>query len=205
MRRLNEVRLITEHHTVNAISSLIAAVLLSVACLTGPENSVPPGAPWEPVDSAWKVIDNLEYAYNTMDIGLYMSCFREDFEFHPLELQYPPHGNFAKEDTFWGYGLEEQLHLNMFANVYLIELTIDGTQESPWPGDTTGQSYQLCRNFDLKVYYDEAQSMGCRASGSALFICRKDTQDDEWYVWHWWDLSDTKEYCTWADIKALFF
>ena len=51
-------------------------------------------------------------------------------------------------------------------------------------------SLQLDRTFDLKVYTDEAQSQGYHASGSALFICREDSTG-EWYIWQWWDQSDT--------------
>lgn len=187
-----------KHKVMFAIASILTAVLLSLACLIGPSNTTPPGPPWEPVDSAWKVIENLEYAYNTMDIDLYMSCFREDFEFHLLEW------NPTKQDSFWGYAVEEQFHQNMFAVVHSIELVISGSQESPWTGDSTGQSYQLPRTFDLKVYLDELHTEGYRASGSALFICRPDTTDDQWYVWQWWDLSDTKENVTWATLKAMF-
>ncbi len=194
--------IIRKYKVMVAIASISAAVLISMACLTGPDSSAPPSAPWDPVDSAWKVIENLEYAYNTMDIDLYMSCFREDFEFHlPW---YNPHGCPAKQDSFWGYALEEQFHQNMFAVVHAIDLVIIGSQESPWTGDSTGMSLQLPRTFDLKVYLDEAHTEGLRASGSALFICRQDTTDDQWYVWQWWDLSDTKERVTWGILKTMF-
>ncbi len=194
---------ISKKHTVMvAIASMLTAVLLSMACLTGPSSSTPPGAPWDTIDSAWKVIENLEYAYNARDIDLYMSCFREDFEFHLL--WFDPHGNSAKQDSFWGYDIEELYHQNMFAYVNSIALTIYGTSESPWTGDSTGLSLQLPRTFDLKVYTNEAQSEGFRAAGSALFICRQDTTDDQWYIWQWWDLSDTKESSTWGEIKAMF-
>jgi hypothetical protein len=79
----------------------------------------------------------------------------------------------------------------MFNNVSSIDLSLDGNQESPWNGDPTGQSYQLLRTFDLKVYTNTAQSNGYRAAGSALFICRPDTNTGEWYIWQWWDQSDT--------------
>ncbi|MCK4807067.1 MAG: hypothetical protein KAT09_05445 [Candidatus Aegiribacteria sp.] len=186
-----------------AMASLSAAVIMSMACLTGPDNSAPPGPPWETKDSVWKVIENLEYAYNAMDLDLYMSCFREDFEFHLL-WWYNPHGKPAKQDSFWGYDVEEQFHQNMFAYVDSIELTVEGTQGSPWSGDSTGQSYQLPRTFNLWIYTDKAQTGFYRACGSALFVCRQDTTDDQWYVWQWWDLSDTKDWTTWGQIKTMF-
>ena len=59
--------------------------------------------------------------------------------------------------------------------------------------------------FDLKIYYSIPGSPyeGYQASGSALFICRPDLNDD-WYIWMWFDQSETKERMTWADIKSLF-
>ncbi|MCK5115297.1 MAG: hypothetical protein KAR44_01775 [Candidatus Aegiribacteria sp.] len=192
-----------KHNSMAAIASVLTALLLSMACLTGPSSSALPSAPWEPVDSAWKAIENLEYAYETKDLDLYMSCFREDFEFHLL--WYNPHGSSAKQDSFWGYAAEEQIHMNMFAAVPLIELILSGTSEYPWTGDSTGQSYQLDRTFNLKVYTSMFPAQGYMASGSTLFICRPDTTDDQWYVWHWWDLSDTKESVTWATLKMMFY
>ncbi len=187
-----------------AIASVLTALLLAMACLTGPDNYTPPSAPWEPVDSAWKVIENLEYAYETKDIDLYMSCFREDFEFHLMELYIPPAYS-PMQDSSWGYAAEEQIHQNMFTNVPLIELTLSGNSEYPWIGDSTGQSYQLNRTFDLWVYTYLLPAHGYRASGEVYFICRPDTTDDQWYVWQWWDLSDTKEWTTWGDIKVMFY
>ena len=189
--------------SVFAIASVLTAVLISMACLTGPSTSVIPSAPWEPVDSAWKVIENLEYAYNTMDIDLYMSCFREDFEFHLLYFN--PHGCIAKQDSFWGYTEEEQIHLNMFNDVPMIDLSLSGTSEYPWTGDSTGQSYQLDRYFNLKVFTSLFPAQGYMASGTTLFICRPDTVDDQWYIWLWYDLSDTKEQTTWGALKEMFF
>jgi hypothetical protein len=170
------------------VVSAFTAVLMTLGCLTGPDDSPPLQTPWETLDSAWKVVDNLVLAYNTMDLDLYMSCFREDFEFHLLEYQWG--GGYGKQDSFWGYWTEELYHTNMFSNAFGIELTFAGNSQSPWTGDSTGMSLQLSRTFDLKVYTDEAQSQGYLASGSALFICREDSTG-EWYIWQWWDLSDT--------------
>ena len=72
---------------------------------TGPLPEPPVGPPWAATDSAWKVIENLRYAYITIDLELYMSCFRDDFEFWPIPVQ---------QDSFWGYDIEEQFHQNMF-------------------------------------------------------------------------------------------
>jgi hypothetical protein len=145
---------------------------------------------YNPVDSAWKVLKNLEYAYVSRDLTHYTDCFRSDFEFHLLEVDWDDYDGDGYIDEYWGQDLEEEFHQIMFSSVTAIELTLTGTQESPWSGDSTGQALQLPRTFDLKVYTDGAHTTGYRAAGSALFICRPDSTG-EWYVWQWWDYSDT--------------
>jgi len=159
---------------------------------TGPEGQEPDGPPWEYPDSAYKVIENLEYAYETMDLELYMSCFRYDFEFT---------GCVQPEPTTWGYVTEGLVHDCMFDIVYDVDLAFEGSGESPWSGDSTGESLELERIFDLNVYMDEYS--GFRASGQEIFICRPDG-DGTWYVWKWFDYSDTKERMTWCGIKQQF-
>lgn len=145
---------------------------------------------YNPVDSAWKALENLEYAYISRDIDHYLDCFRDDFEFHLLQVDWDDYDGDGIIDEYWGLDLEEEFHEIMFNNVNSIELTLSGTQQAPWTGDSTGQSLQLTRTFDLKVYTNEAQSQGYRASGDALFICRQDSTG-EWYIWQWWDQSET--------------
>ncbi len=177
-------------------SAIVSALLIVVACTstdtTGPEVEPQGGPPWAAIDSAWKVIENLRYAYITMDLELYMSCFRDDFEFWPAP---------AQQDSFWGYDIEEQFHQNMFDYVEIIELQFWGDTEYSWSGDSTGQSLVLIRFFSLKVYIDLFN--GFIASGNACFICRPDSIG-EWYVWKWFDQSETKEISTWGGIKAMF-
>ncbi len=176
------------------VSVVITAVIVS-GCWNpfSPDTGDKPPPPQyhNPVDSAYKVLENLEYAYISRDIGHYLNCFRDDFEFHLLEVDWNDYNDDGILDKYWGLDQEEAFHILMFNNVSSIDLTLDGIQQSPWTGDPTGQSYQLPRTFDLKVYTDEAQSSGFRASGSALFICRPDTNTGEWYIWQWWDQSDT--------------
>jgi hypothetical protein len=145
---------------------------------------------YDPADSAWKVLKNLEYAYVSLDPGHYTDCFRSDFEFHLLEVDWDDYDGDGLIDQYWGQDIEEDFHQQMFASVTAIELTLSGTQESPWSGDSTGEALQLSRTFDLKVYTDGAHTTGYRASGNALFICRPDSMG-EWYVWQWYDNSDT--------------
>ena len=151
----------------------------------------PPVQYHSPVDSAYKVLENLEYAYISRDIGHYLDCFRDDFEFHLQEIDWDDYNDDGILDTYWGLDQEEAFHINMFnsTNVISIDLGLEGNQQSQWTGDPTGQSYQLQRTFELKVFM--SNDPGYRATGSALCICRPDTTTGEWYIWQWWDLSDT--------------
>ena len=173
------------HRHIIAASAVVVSLIISMGCLAGPDDTaVTEKAPWDTLDNAWKVIENLEYAYNNMDIDLYMNCFRDDFEFWP-----PPEG-WIPPDTCWGHNFELLCHQGIFSTATTIELILDGDSQSPWTGDSTGMSYQLSRIFSLKVYLDEAQTQGFCASGSALFICRPDSTG-EWYIWYCYDLSNT--------------
>ncbi len=175
------------------IAAAALAVVLAAGCWNPFSPDTEPGEEiqyFNPADSAWKVLKNLEYAYISRDLDHYTDCFREDFEFHLLEVDFDDYDGDGILDEFWGKSLEEEFHEVMFTQVTAIELTLTGTQESPWSGDSTGVALALPRTFDLKVYTDGAHTTGYRASGSALFICRPDTTG-EWYVWQWWDQSDT--------------
>ncbi len=179
------------------INTLIVSFIITAVIVSGCWNPFSPktGDPvevqyWDPVDSAYKVLENLQYAYISRDIGHYLACFRDDFEFHLLEIDWADYTGNGVIDEYWGLDLEEEFHISMFqsTNVTTIDLVLSGTSEYPWTGDPTGQSLQLDRTFNLKVYTPDG---GYIASGTALFICREDTSSGEWYIWQWWDLSDT--------------
>lgn len=174
------------------VSAIIAAIIVA-GCWNpfSPDTGDPsPVQYYTPVDSAWKVLKNLEYAYISRDIDHYLACFRGDFEFHLLEIDWADYTGNGEIDEFWGIDTEEEFHILMFNAVSAIELTLSGTTEYPWTGDTLQTSYALPRTFDLKVYTDGAHTTGFRASGEALFVCREDSTG-EWYVWQWWDQSET--------------
>ena len=140
-------------------------------------------------DSAYKVIENLKYAYMTLDIDLYVSCFRDDFEFHLLEVDWADYNGDSIIDTYWGLDLEEAFNENVFENSENIELTFLGNQEYEWSGAEPGQGYlELPRNFDLYVYTNSAGTEGFHAQGLARFVCRPDSTG-EYYIYRWFDES----------------
>ncbi len=170
----------------------------------------------DPYPVASAVVDSLASAYVGMDLASYVACFRDDFEFHRLQYEWDGLRSGASTDTTsWGLELETALHEAMFDSVIGIELTLEGDDETPWSGDSTGASLLLTREFDLKVYTGDEQTTGYHATGMALFICRRDSEGS-WYVWQWYDQSDTcfggsvlprggpRERATWGAIKLLW-
>ncbi len=180
-----------------AVLSVVMATLLAASGCWNPVDPEVGGGSgvqyYNPCDSAWKVLKNLEYAYQSKDLDHYLACFRSDFEFHLLEVDWDDYNGDGIIDEYWGRDLEEEFHEAMFGFVDDIELTLDGTASWPWSGDSTGQSWELQRTFELKVWYTLPGSPweGSQASGMAIFICRTDTTTGEWYIWKWYDQSET--------------
>ncbi len=177
----------------NSLALAFAGVLVFSGCLFSPDKGDPePTLYYEPADSAWKVVANLQMAYENRDHAQYMACFRSDFEFHLLETDWDDYNGDGIIDTYWGIDQEDAFHNNMFNSVEDIELSFSGNVEYPFMGDTTGVSWVLTRVFDLKVYTSvggPSGPQGYRASGDADFICRPDA-DGEWYIWQWYDRSE---------------
>lgn len=151
-----------------------------------------PGVFHSPVDFPYKALENLELAYYLRDMDGYMNCFRNDFEYISV----------SDLDTLsWGIDTEESIHISLFYNVDIVELTLAGSEEYPWSSDTTGSTLVFPREYDLNVFI-EPDSIEYLASGTTHFICRQDSLE-EWYVWQWWDFASPGKN-SWSDIKALF-
>lgn len=169
-----------------------AALLAAQGCWNpfgGDPGETSPVQYYEFCDSAWKVIANLQYAYISKDIDLYMSCFRNDFEFHLLETDWADYDGDGETDTFWGLDLEEQFTDFMFDSVDQISLTLNGELDYMWSGGGGDSTYrEMPRQFDLKVYFG-SEGGGYQATGTARFVCRPDSTG-EYYIYRWFDESD---------------
>jgi hypothetical protein len=177
------------------IRLVLACHILLLLCSCGSDATgvALPVLPHDPVDAAWKAVENLEYAYNTQDIDLVVATLDSDFMHHLDEEDWADYDGDGIIDTYWGPDLEEEFTEGMFDAADLVEMTLTGEDEWPWSGDSTGQSMELPRTFDLKVYcYVGGQYEGSQISGTAIFVCRPDL-DDEWRIWQlflqpsvWW-------------------
>ncbi len=145
-----------------------------------------------PPDSAWKIIENLQFAYVTKNPDLFTNCLHEEFQFLLLPQDWDDYNGDGIIDSLWGRDIEIQFTENMFNNpqAEIIELYFEGNSETVWYGDSTGVTLQLPRSFDLNIYYwtGEEQS-GYRAAGEAVFLCKPDGTG-EYKIWRWLDQSE---------------
>jgi len=174
---------------------VVTLALVGSACLFSPESGTEPGESgyYSPVDSAYKVVANLQLAYQTKDIDAYLECLHEEFEFMLLETDWDDYTGNGEIDESWGRDIEESMTRNMFSSpdAENIELTLEGNTESIWYGDSTGVTLELVRSFELKVYYwDNDEIRGYRAVGNAIFRCKPD-ENGEYQIWQWEDQSQT--------------
>lgn len=180
----------------SALIAVLGAVLAVSAAgcwnpFDPPDGDDPPESQYyEFCDSAYKVIANLQYAYMARDIDLYTSCFRDNFEFHLLQVDWADYNGDSIIDTYWGLDLEEAFTQNVFDNSESIVLTFDGTSVFDWTGaPPESLCLELPRGFDLYVYTNAGGTTGFHATGTARFICRPDSTG-EYYIYLWYDESE---------------
>jgi len=175
---------------------ILACLLVILLCSCGSDATgiSPPVLPHDPVDATWKAVENFEYAYDTQDIALVLATLDPDFMHHLDEEDWADYDGDGIIDTFFDLELEQLFTEYLFNAAEEIEMTFTGDDEWVWSGDTTGQSLELPRIFDLKVYWKTGSGpyQGSQVSGAASFICRPDA-DDEWRIWQlflapsfWW-------------------
>jgi len=137
--------------------------------------------PWE------MLLQNLQTAWETEDIDLLADCFREDFEHHLLEIYWDDFNGDGIIDSLWGLDYELLLAQSIFDDADSIRFDLAGGNAFPWTGDSTGQTMQMPRELSREIFTSGGSSL---EEMSVLFLCRPDDQGD-WYVWQWWDLSET--------------
>ncbi|MCD6587367.1 MAG: hypothetical protein J7K88_02315 [Candidatus Fermentibacteraceae bacterium] len=176
--------------------SVVALVLAGSACLFSPEGGGESGVTdyFSPVDTPEKLLANFQLAYQTKNLDAYMDCLHEEFEFILLEVDWDDYTGNGEIDQSWGRDIEEQMTSNMFSSdqAEVIELTLDGNTETVWWGDPSGETLQLIRNFDLKVYFYQPDGTvsGFHALGIAKFLCKPNAEGD-YQIWRWEDQSET--------------
>lgn len=187
-----------------SVPAIIALLICSfTACEddpAGPGPAVDDSLFYYCTDSAWKVVHNLEYAYDHRDLDLYLTCFTEDFEYWFIDYMLP-----VPEPVFWGLEMETLCHESLFTSSEIdsIRLALVGSSDVPWSGSSDSSVRELTRQFDLKVYIG---TYGYLSTGTVVFVCSPGSSM-EYSIGIWNDQSDFKygrEAITWPTIKTLF-
>jgi hypothetical protein len=151
-------------------TAMAGALFLLSACGMGPgEQSADPE----------EVLADFEAAWESRNIDSLSACLAPDFLYElPFELwadySIPPDGVI---DTC----LVRELYMD-YAGItfYLadsISLALLGSGHQEWPGDSTGESVIMARQFDLEVSYPDSIS---EAPGTWDFIARP--EGDGWII-----------------------
>ncbi len=164
----------------------LTALLITLLTIAACSSSTGPGAqgpPWIPPDSAYKVVENLEYAWCTQDIELVATSLDDAFEHRLLEEDWDDYNGDGIIDTYWDKYLELEFTEGTFNAADSIYMDISGTSEWPWSEDSSGQSLELQRSVYLEVHYPDTVGI---SSEAVVFICRPN-QDGTWFIWLWID------------------
>ncbi|MEN8208573.1 MAG: hypothetical protein ABFR50_04900 [Candidatus Fermentibacteria bacterium] len=175
------------------LTRVILFLILLCSCGNDTTGIYPPVLPHDPVNAAWKAVENFQFAYNTQNIDLLEVVLDSDFKHHLEEEYWDDYNGDGIIDTYWDLDIELLFIDAFFDLAGEIELTLTGEDEQTWPDDSLNWGLELPRIFDLKVhYYVGSQYEEFRISGAVSFICRADSTD-EWCVWQlfaqpsiWW-------------------
>lgn len=177
---------------IRTVMAAVAGVILISCCSDPYQVPALPDQFYSPVDTPAKLMHNFQLAYATHDLEEYINCLDDEFQFILLFEDWFDYNLDGYVDSTWDREIELTFTENMFNSprAEIIELTLLGNSETVWYGDPTGETLQLVRSFDLKVYYmDGDEPEGFRAAGDAIFLCKPD-ENGEYRIWQWTDLSE---------------
>jgi len=133
------------------IGSFVAVI---AGCGSDATGIYPPVLPHSPVNAAWKAVENLEYAYITMDLDLVEATLDPDFFHHLDEEDWGDYNGDGIIDTYWRMDMEMWWFEDLFDTANEIDMTFSGEDEYPWEEDSTGQSLALPRTFCVMVWFE---------------------------------------------------
>ena len=174
--------------TVTTILVVLPLIIAACSSTIGLDPSAQ-GPPWIPPDSAWKVVENLEYAWCTQDIELVFNSLDEAFEHRLLEEDWDDYNGDGIIDEYWDKYFELAFTEEIFNAADSIYMDISGTAEWPWSGDSTGQCLELQRSVYLEIHYPDSVEA---SSLTVVFVCRPD-RDGTWFIWLLFDQSEASE------------
>ncbi|MCK4807066.1 MAG: hypothetical protein KAT09_05440 [Candidatus Aegiribacteria sp.] len=169
MRRLTEVLIL-----------FISIFLLACCCDSGYHEIVI--EPWD------VLLVKLENAWNTLNIPLLESCFRDDFLHHLQSQDWDDYDGDGIIDQYWELEIELEFAENISTEADSIYFSFSGGESFIWSGDSTGQSIQMLRILTREICFPSDTTLEVRP---VTLICRPDSQG-EWYIWQWFDGEEQK-------------
>lgn len=165
---------------------LITLILIIAAC-GDTAGITTPVLPHSPVNQCWKALENFEYSYNTSDITLLDATLDLDFQWVLAETDWDDYNGDGIIDTCFTRDMYLSMTSDLFTGAETIELTLEGSGEVVWPGDSTGQTIESVRSFNLEVMYPD--SSGFVSQGEWSILARPDSTDD-WNLFRVTDLTE---------------
>jgi len=165
---------------------LLTLILVFASCGDTTGISLPV-LPHNPVNECWKALENFEYSYNTLDIPLLTATLDQEFQWVLAEKDWDDYNGDGIIDSSFTRDMYLSFSSDLFADAETVELTLDGSGEEVWSGDTTGQTVVCVRSFTLKVEYPgKARTI---SYGEWSILVRPDSTDD----WNLFRVTDITE------------
>lgn len=166
------------------------AIFAVAAACSSPEGIITPVLPHDPVDEAWKAIDNYEYSFNTKDLALLEETLDQSLVFLLDEEDWDDYNGDGIIETCF----QEEYYLQTVSLVFnqyeIIELVLNGSSESPWPGDPSGETLLFDRSYSMKAHnWVGGQQEGWLRVGDVVFLAAPDSAG----VWRITQIEDLLE------------
>jgi hypothetical protein len=188
-------------------------------CSSPTDHETPPDLPYPLRSNPDSLMAQLVWAYNNMDLDVYLDCFADSLVFYLSEEEVAEHPEL--EPGYWGKAVEETIHASMFGSgavhadsIYLALRTTDIDTVSVPDGCGRGVGWQYREAVNLRLYVG-GDWMYWAAAPSA-FIIRQDPDDvgpsgeTLYEVWEWRELAPAMregvgtEQSSWGSIKAMY-
>ncbi len=139
------------------------------ACGTNPEE--------QPSDPE-QILTDFETAWDNQDLAGLDACLSSDFFYELPSTEWSDYDGDGIIDTGFGEELYLQFADGTFDSADSVSLTLYGDGYEAWPGDSTGESVIMPRQFHLDVFYPDSTD---ESSGEWDFIVRP--EGEGWIIW----------------------
>jgi hypothetical protein len=202
-----------------ALAALLALVAALVwGCSHPTDHEIPPDLPYPLRSSPDSLMAQFVWAYENMDLGVYLDCFADSMVFYLSETDVQEHPEL--EPGYWRKAVEETIHGRMFTDdamradsIHLALTTTAVDTVSVPDGRGRGTGWKYTEAVDLRLYIGGEWMYWARSP--SVFVIRQDPDDTGpggetlYEIWEWRELDDSqdgtgREHRTWGAIKAMY-